>query len=161
VTTTDELLARGDAAPDFRLPDATGRLIGLRDFAGQRVVVYFYPAAMTPGCTVEACDFRDQSAQLDTAGVAVVGISRDDRDKLTEFAQRESLQFPLLSDVDRAVHRRYGVLGTKVVDGAQVEKVRRSTFIIGPVGRIEWAGYDVQAAGHVAEVMQELSGADR
>jgi peroxiredoxin Q/BCP len=116
---------------------------------------------MTPGCTVEACDFRDQSAQLDTAGVAVVGISRDDRDKLAEFAQRESLQFPLLSDVDRAVHRRYGVLGTKVVDGAQVEKVRRSTFIIGPVGRIEWAGYDVQAAGHVAEVMQKLSGADR
>jgi thioredoxin-dependent peroxiredoxin len=161
VTTTDELLGIGDAAPDFRLPDATGRMVGLRDFAGHRVVVYFYPAAMTPGCTVEACDFRDHDVELDGLGVAVVGISRDDGDRLAEFAHREALRFPLLSDVDRQIHRRYGVLGTKLVEGKQVEKVRRSTFVIGSHGRIEWVAYDVQAAGHVADLAQQLRRADR
>jgi peroxiredoxin Q/BCP len=158
VPNADQLLTAGDPAPDFTLPDASGRPVGLRDFAGRRVIVYFYPAAMTPGCTVEACDFRDGAAQLDAADAAVVGISRDDPGKLTEFARQERLDFPLLSDPDRAVHRRYGVLGTKLVAGAEVEKVRRSTFVIGPDGRIEWAAYDVPAADHVAEVLTELSG---
>lgn len=156
MSNTESLLAPGDVAPDFRLPDSAGRLIGLSDFAGRRVVVYFYPAAMTPGCTVEACDFRDRAGQFDAAGVAVVGISRDDPEKLNEFALQESLEFPLLSDADRTVHRRYGVLGSKRVDGQEVEKVRRSTFIIGPDGRLEWVAYDVQAADHVAAVMTEL-----
>ena len=150
-------LAPGDTAPDFRLPDASGREIGLRDFAGRRVIVYFYPAAMTPGCTVEACDFRDRVPQFDAAGVAVLGISRDDAAKLSEFAEREQLGFPLLSDPDRDVHRRYGVLGTKEVDGAEVEKVRRSTFIIDADGRIEWAAYDVAAAEHAAAVLDEVT----
>lgn len=150
-------LRPGDTAPDFRLPDASGREIGLRDFAGRRVIVYFYPAAMTPGCTVEACDFRDRVPQFEAAGAAVLGISRDGAEKLTEFARQEQLGFPLLSDPDRDVHRRYGVLGTKEVDGAEVEKVRRSTFIIGADGRIEWAAYDVQTADHAAAVLGEVT----
>lgn len=155
---TDELLAPGDLAPDFRLPDATGRHIALRDFADQRVIVYFYPAAMTPGCTTEACDFRDRGAQLAMSGLSVVGISRDTEDKLAEFARREHLDFPLLSDSDRDVHRRYGVLASKLVDGVAAEKVRRSTFVIGPGGRIERAMYDVQATDHVAGLLEELIG---
>lgn len=154
----DQELVAGDPAPDFTLPDATGRLIGLRDFTGRRVIVYFYPKAMTPGCTTQACDFRDRSAQLDEAGVTVLGISRDSADELAEFARQERLDFPLLSDADRAVHRSYGVLGTKLVDGAEVEKVRRSTFVLGPDGRIERAMYDVQAVDHVAEVLNGLNG---
>jgi thioredoxin-dependent peroxiredoxin len=156
VSNAEKLLASGEAAPEFRLPDATGRLIGLSDFIGRRVILYFYPAAMTPGCTLEACDFRDRSADVETAGATVVGISRDQPDKLAEFARRNSLEFPVLSDADRTVHRSYGVLGTKLVDGVEVEKIRRSTFIIGPDGRLEWAAYDVQAADHAASVMVEL-----
>lgn len=151
-----DLLAAGDLAPDFEIPDATGRLVRLGDFAGRRVIVYFYPAAMTPGCTTEACDFRDGRAQLDASGVAVVGISRDDVGTLAEFARQERLDFPLLSDSDREVHRRFGVLGTKLVDGVQREKVRRSTFVIGPDARIERASYDVVVAHHVSAVLADL-----
>ena len=157
VPDTAERLAAGDPAPDFHLPDASGRLVGLRDFAGRRVVVYFYPAAMTPGCTVEAGGFRDRLADFDAAGAAVVGISRDEADTLAEFARQEGLTFPLLSDADRAVHRAFGVLGTKMVDGVEKEKVHRSTFVIGPDGRIERAMYDVVPADHAAAVLGDLS----
>ena len=153
---TDDLLVAGDRAPEFELPDANGRPTGLREFAGTRLIVYFYPAAMTPGCTSEARDFGDAGPHLAAADVRVVGISRDPQEKLAEFAAREGITFPLLSDVDRAVHRRYGVLGTKVVDGAHVEKVRRSTFVIGPDGRIERAMYDVNVDGHAEEVVLGL-----
>jgi thioredoxin-dependent peroxiredoxin len=156
VSTIDQPLVHGDVAPDFDLPDATGRKVGLRDFAGRRVIVYFYPAAMTPGCTTEACGFRDGRAHLDAADVAVVGISRDDVAALAEFTRQEGLAFPLLSDEDRDVHRRYGVLGTKIVDGAEVERVRRSTFVIGVNGRVERAMYDVVVANHVAELLADL-----
>ena len=151
-----EQLSPGDRAPDFELRDSAGRTVALRDFAGSRVVVYFYPAAMTPGCTTEACDFRDRGPALRTAGVTVLGISRDTPERLAEFAAKEQLPFPLLSDVDRVAHARYGVLGTKIVDGESKERVRRSTFVIGPDGLVERAMYDVTADGHAADVAAEL-----
>ncbi|MGH3095862.1 MAG: thioredoxin-dependent thiol peroxidase [Streptosporangiales bacterium] len=150
-------LAPGDPAPAFSLPDANGATVALGDYAGRKVVVYFYPAAMTPGCTTEACDFRDNLGDLDGAGYAVVGISPDPPDKLAEFQKQEALTFPLLSDADREVMQAYGAYGEKQNYGKTVVGVIRSTFLVDEQGTIERAMYGVKATGHVARVLRELS----
>lgn len=150
-------LAVGDPAPDFTLPDADGKSVSLKDFRGQRVIVYFYPAAMTPGCTTQACDFRDNLAQLDGAGLTVLGISPDPVDKLAQFRDEQSLTFPLLSDVDKSVLEAYGAYGEKNNYGKIVVGVIRSTFVVGEDGRIEEAQYNVKATGHVAKLLSDLA----
>jgi peroxiredoxin Q/BCP len=149
-------LAPGDAAPDFTLPDADGNEVSLSSLRGQRVVVYFYPAAMTPGCTTQACDFRDSLASLAAAGVAVLGISPDSPAKLAKFRDRDGLNFPLLSDQNRAVLDAYGAYGEKMLYGKKSVGVIRSTFVVGPDGKIEQAQYAVKATGHVARLRKEL-----
>jgi len=145
-------LSPGDPAPDFTLPDADGKQVSLADYRGRRVIVYFYPAAMTPGCTKEACDFRDSLAPLQAAGYVVLGVSRDAPEKLRRFRERDGLTYDLLSDPDRRVHRRYGVWGDKLNYGKVIQGVIRSTFVIDAKGRIEHALYNVRAAGHVGRV---------
>jgi len=150
-------LSPGDEAPAFTLPDADGRDVSLSDFLGRRVVVYFYPAAMTPGCTTQACDFRDNLAELSDAGFAVLGISPDRPDRLAEFRERDALTFPLLSDPSRSVLTAYGAYGEKSMYGKTVTGVLRSTFIVGEDGSIEAAQYNVKATGHVAKLRRELA----
>src|ERR1700710_2363246 len=145
-------LAVGDPAPGFTLPDADGKPVSLSDFRGQRVIVYFYPAAMTPGCTKQACDFRDSLAELNSAGITVLGISPDKPAKLARFRDKEGLTFPLLSDPDHAVLEAYGAYGEKKLYGKTIVGVIRSTFVIDEKGRIERALYNVKAAGHVAKL---------
>jgi peroxiredoxin Q/BCP len=149
-------LAEGDAAPDFRLPDADGNEVSLSDFRGKHVVVYFYPAAGTPGCTKQACDFRDNLAELNDAGFAVVGISPDKPEKLAKFAADEGLTFPLLSDANREVLNAWGAFGEKKNYGRTIMGVIRSTFIVDPDGKIEKAMYNVRATGHVAKLRRDL-----
>jgi thioredoxin-dependent peroxiredoxin len=149
-------LAPGDAAPDFTLPDADGNEVSLSSLRGQRVVVYFYPAAMTPGCTTQACDFRDSLASLAAAGVAVLGISPDGPAKLAKFRDRDGLNFPLLSDQKREVLEAYGAYGEKMLYGKKSVGVIRSTFVVGPDGKIQQAQYAVKATGHVARLRKEL-----
>jgi peroxiredoxin Q/BCP len=149
-------LSPGDPAPDFTLPDADGKPISLSDYHGQSVVVYFYPAAGTPGCTKQACDFRDNLAELDTAGFAVLGISPDSPVRLATFRDAESVHFPLLSDADRSVLTAYGAYGEKQMYGKTVTGVIRSTFVIDTQGRIDKALYNVRATGHVAKLRKEL-----
>ena len=153
---TDKRLAAGDPAPDFTLLDADGKEVSLSSFRGQRVIVYFYPAAMTPGCTKEACDFRDNLAPLGQLGVAVLGISPDQPSKLAKFRDKEGLTFPLLSDPDHAVLQAYGAYGEKVLYGKKTVGVIRSTFVIDPEGVIEKAMYGVKATGHVARLLTEI-----
>jgi peroxiredoxin Q/BCP len=153
---TDTRLAPGDAAPDFTLPDADGDQVSLSSLRGQRVIIYFYPAAMTPGCTKQACDFRDSLSSLAAAGFAVLGISPDSPAKLQKFAERDGLTFPLLSDPSRAVLEAYGAYGEKMLYGKKSVGVIRSTFVVGPDGRIEKAQYAVKATGHVARLRAEL-----
>jgi peroxiredoxin Q/BCP len=153
---TDKRLAPGDKAPDFTLPDADGTMVSLSALRGQRVIVYFYPAAMTPGCTKEACDFRDSLASLAASGLAVLGISPDRPEKLAKFREKESLNFPLLADPDRSVLRAYGAYGEKTLYGKTTVGVIRSTFVIGPDGVLEQAQYGVKATGHVARLRKEL-----
>lgn len=153
---TEGRLAPGDLAPDFTLPDADGREVTLSSLRGQRVIIYFYPAAMTPGCTKEACDFRDSRSDLSDAGFAVLGISPDAPVKLARFAEKEGLTFPLLADQDRAVLTAYGAYGEKMLYGKKSVGVIRSTFVIGADGRIENAYYGVKATGHVARLRKEL-----
>jgi peroxiredoxin Q/BCP len=153
---TDKRLAPGDQAPDFTLPDADGHPVSLSSYRGQRVIVYFYPAAMTPGCTKEACDFRDNLAGLNDAGIAVLGISPDQPAKLAKFRDKEGLTFPLLSDADRAVLQAYGAYGEKKLYGKTTVGVIRSTFVIGADGVIERAMYGVKATGHVARLLTEV-----
>jgi peroxiredoxin Q/BCP len=150
-------LHKGDPAPEFSLTDDDGDTVRLSNFRGRRVVVYFYPAALTSGCTTQACEFRDNLGDLTAAGVSVVGISRDPIDKLVEFRAKERLNFSLLSDPDKAAHLAYGVWGEKIVDGQAKLGVIRSTFLVGPAGLIEEALYGVKPAGHVAEVKQLLA----
>ena len=150
-------LQRGDEAPDFALSDADGNTVRLRDFRGRRVVLYFYPAAMTSGCTAQACDFRDRRAEFDAAGYVVLGVSPDDPEKLRRFREQEALTFPLLSDPDKQVHTAYGAYGPKTMYGKQVTGLIRSTFVIYPDGRIEQAMYGVRAAGHVEKLARELA----
>ncbi len=152
----DERLAPGDPAPDFTLPDADGSPVSLAALRGQRVVVYFYPAAMTPGCTKQACDFRDSEQSLAAAGLAVLGISPDSPARLARFRDKESLNFPLLSDADHAVGQAYATWGEKMMYGKTSIGVIRSTFVVGADGRIESAHYGVKATGHVARLRQEL-----
>ncbi|HYB47476.1 MAG TPA: thioredoxin-dependent thiol peroxidase [Streptosporangiaceae bacterium] len=153
---TDKRLAPGDPAPGFTLPDADGQPVSLSSYRGQRVIVYFYPAAMTPGCTKEACDFRDSLAGLGRQGIAVLGISPDPPAKLAKFRARDGLTFPLLSDPDHAVLEAYGAYGEKKLYGKTTVGVIRSTFVVGADGRIEQAMYGVKATGHVARLRAEL-----
>lgn len=149
-------LEPGSLAPDFTLEDQDGASVSLEGLRGQRVVLYFYPVAMTPGCTTEACDFRDSLSSLQAAGVTVVGVSRDEPVKLREFRERDGLTFTLLSDPDHSVHDAYGAWGEKMNYGKKIEGVLRSTFVISPEGRIEHALYNVKATGHVARVRKLL-----
>lgn len=149
-------LEPGDLAPDFTLPDQDLAPVSLRDFRGRGVVLFFYPAAMTPGCTTEACDFRDSLAPLEAAGYAVLGISRDDPTTLQQFRERDGLTYPLLSDSDHAVHEAYGAWGEKTNYGKTVLGVIRSTFVVDGDGRIAHALYNVKATGHVARVRSLL-----
>ena len=153
---TDARLAPGDLAPDFTLDDQDGGSVTLSSLRGTRVVLYFYPEAMTPGCTTEACDFRDSLNSFAGAGIRVIGVSKDDVAKLKRFTERDRLNFSVLSDADLAVQRAYGVWGEKMLYGKTVVGSIRSTFIVGADGRIEKAMYNVKATGHVARVRREL-----
>ena len=156
MTDTDVRLAPGDEAPDFTLPDSTGAATSLADYRGRKVVVYFYPAAMTPGCTAEACDFRDSLNSLDAAGYQVLGISKDQPADNAKFADQESLNFPLLSDPTLEVHRAYSAFGEKSLYGKTVEGTIRSTFVIDEHGRVSLPLYNVKATGHVASLRKKL-----
>ena len=145
-------LNTGAPAPDFTLVDQDGRSVSLTDFRGRRLIAFFYPAAMTPGCTTEACDFRDSVAPLQAAGYTVVGISRDEPAKLREFRERDALPYDLLSDPDHSAHEAYGAWGEKMNYGKVVEGVIRSTFVIDEDGAIAHALYNVKATGHVARI---------
>jgi peroxiredoxin Q/BCP len=149
-------LAPGDVAPDFTLTDADGKTVSLSDFRGSKVVVYFYPAAMTPGCTTQACDFRDSLASLAASGFTVLGISPDKPEKLAKFRDRDSLTFPLLSDPDRETLQAYGAFGEKMMYGKKTTGVLRSTFVVDSDGRISLAQYNVRAKGHVAKLRRDL-----
>ncbi|WP_019812866.1 thioredoxin-dependent thiol peroxidase [Saccharomonospora saliphila] len=149
-------LSPGDAAPDFTLPDSDGNPVTLSDFRGRSVVVYFYPAAGTPGCTKQACDFRDNLAELGGAGYQVLGISPDKPGKLANFAEKEGLTFPLLSDPDKTVLAEWGAFGEKKNYGKIVQGVIRSTFVVDPEGTLAVAQYNVKATGHVARLLKEL-----
>jgi len=153
---SDVRLAPGDQAPDFTLPDADGHKVSLSSLRGQRVIVYFYPAAMTPGCTKQACDFRDSNADLSAAGFAVLGISPDSQAKLAKFRDRDGLTFPLLSDPDLAVLKAYGAYGEKMLYGKRSVGVIRSTFVVDAAGAVEKAYYGVKATGHVARLRKDL-----
>ncbi|MDQ0574741.1 thioredoxin-dependent thiol peroxidase [Agromyces albus] len=153
---TDARLTTGDLAPDFTLDDQDGRPVTLSSLRGSKVVLYFYPEAMTPGCTTEACDFRDSLNSFSSAGIRVLGVSKDDVPKLKRFAERDRLNFTVLSDDDLAVQQRYGVWGQKALYGKIVIGSIRSTFVIGEDGRIERALYNVKATGHVARLRREL-----
>ena len=153
---TETRLEPGDAAPDFTLPDADGNEVALSSLRGQRVIIYFYPAAMTPGCTKQACDFRDSKRDLSDAGYAVLGISPDTPAKLAKFRDRDALTFPLLSDPDHGVLKAYGAYGEKMSYGKKSVGVIRSTFVIDADGKIERAYYAVKATGHVARLREDL-----
>jgi peroxiredoxin Q/BCP len=149
-------LEPGMPAPDFALPDADGDVVALQQFRGQRVVVYFYPAASTPGCTTQACDFRDNLAVLRDAGVAVLGVSPDGPDALRRFRDEQALTFPLLSDPDHRVLEAYGAWGEKKLYGRTVVGVIRSTVVVDARGDVERALYNVKATGHVAKLLRDL-----
>jgi len=153
---TDKRLAPGDEAPDFTLNDADGNPVTLSALRGRRVIVYFYPAAMTPGCTRQACDFRDSEADLAASGLTVLGISPDKPEKLAKFREKESLNFTLLADPERKVLQDYGAYGEKTMYGKTTVGVIRSTFVVGPDGHLEQAQYGVKATGHVARLRKEL-----
>jgi peroxiredoxin Q/BCP len=153
-------LQPGDAAPAFTLPDADKQPVSLADYAGCRVIVYFFPAAMTPGCSLEAVDFDAAVGDLSAAGYRVLGISPDSPDKLAKFRERDHLRFPLLADPDRGVLGAYGAFGAKMLYGRAVEGVIRSTFIVdvdeAGSGTVSVAQYNVRATGHVAKLRREL-----
>ncbi|MDR6435974.1 peroxiredoxin Q/BCP [Paenarthrobacter nicotinovorans] len=151
-----ERLIPGDVAPNFSLLDETGKSVGLADFRGRKTIVYFYPAASTPGCTKEACDFRDTLASLQAAGYEVVGISPDPVKALAKFASEEQLTFPLLSDEDHAVAEAYGAWGEKKNYGKTYMGLIRSTVVVDPEGKVSLAQYNVRATGHVAKLRRDL-----
>ena len=147
----------GDKAPAFSLPDADGNTVKLADYKGRKVIVYFYPAASTPGCTKQACDFRDSLSERNGAGLDVIGISPDKPAKLAKFRDAEKLTFPLLSDPDREVLSAWGAYGEKMMYGKTVQGVIRSTFVVDEKGKIAEAQYNVRATGHVAKLRRDLS----
>ena len=149
-------LEPGDQAPDFTLPDADGNPVSLSSLRGQRVIVYFYPAALTPGCTKQACDFTAAMPDLGKLGLAVLGISPDAPAKLAKFREKEQITFPLLSDQDKTVLTGYGAYGEKLNYGKTIMGVIRSTFVVGPDGKIEKAQYAVKATGHVERLRKDL-----
>lgn len=159
-TATTNRLSPGDPAPDFTLSDADGKDVTLSSFRGRRVVVYFYPAASTPGCTKQACDFRDNLALLNDAGIDVLGVSPDKPAKLVKFREKEGLAFPLLSDPERSALAAYGAYGEKTMYGKKTVGVIRSTFVIDADGKIEKALYNVRATGHVAKLLRDIGLAD-
>ncbi|MFL1999753.1 thioredoxin-dependent thiol peroxidase [Microbacterium sp. A1-JK] len=149
-------LEPGSVAPDFTLLDQDERPVSLSDFRGRRVILYFYPAAMTPGCTTQACDFRDSMASLQGAGYTVLGLSRDEPAKLRQFRENDGITFPLLSDPDHAVHEAYGAWGEKQNYGKTITGVLRSTFVLDEDGAVREALYNVKATGHVARLRKTL-----
>jgi peroxiredoxin Q/BCP len=149
-------LQPGDPAPSFTLTSDTGETVSLGDLAGRKVIVYFYPAAMTPGCTKQACDFTDSLDALRAQGYEVVGISPDKPEKLARFRERDSITFPLLSDPSKEVLTAWGAFGEKKLYGKVVEGVIRSTFVVGEDGKVEYAAYNVKATGHVAKLRKDL-----
>jgi peroxiredoxin Q/BCP len=149
-------LEAGETAPSFTLPDQDGAPVSLADFAGKKVIVYFYPAASTPGCTTEACDFRDNINSLKSAGYQVLGISKDDASALKKFQTEQGLNFPLLSDPDLAVHNAYGAYGEKSLYGKTVTGTIRSTFAVDEAGTVTLPLYNVKATGHVASLRKKL-----
>ena len=149
-------LEAGDTAPAFTLNDQDDKPVSLADYAGKKVIVYFYPAASTPGCTTEACDFRDNINSLKSAGYQVLGVSKDKTDALRKFQKEQSLNFPLLSDPDLTVHNAYGAYGEKSLYGKTVTGVLRSTFVVDPDGSIRLPLYNVKATGHVASLRKKL-----
>ncbi|MFJ3229491.1 thioredoxin-dependent thiol peroxidase [Streptomyces sp. NPDC086787] len=151
-----ERLQPGDVAPDFTLPDADGNEVSLADRKGRKVIVYFYPAALTPGCTKQACDFTDNLDVLAGAGYDVIGISPDKPEKLAKFREKESLKVTLLADPDKKVLEAYGAFGEKKLYGKTVVGVIRSTMVVDEEGRIERALYNVKATGHVAKIIKDL-----
>ena len=149
-------LSPGDPAPDFTLPDADGNPLALQGLRGRKVVLYVYPAAATPGCTTQACDFRDSLSSLQAAGYEVVGLSPDKPEKLARFRDAEGLTFPLLSDPDKQVLTAYGAYGEKSLYGKTVVGVIRSTFVLDEQGAVQAASYGVKAKGHVAKLRRDL-----
>ena len=149
-------LAPGDAAPDFTLPTADGSTVTLSELRGRHVVVYFYPKASTPGCTTQACDFRDNLASLQAAGYTVLGVSPDKPGALTDFARDQSLTFPLLSDPDHTVLEEWGAWGEKTLYGKKSVGVLRSTVVVDADGKVQLAKYNVKATGHVASLRKAL-----
>lgn len=153
-------LEPGQQAPAFSLTDDAGQTVSLADFAGRKVIVYFYPAAMTPGCTKQACDFSESLDSLRKDGYEVVGISKDKPAKLAKFRERDQLTIPLLSDEDLRAHTAYGAWGEKKLYGKTVEGVIRSTFVVDEEGKVSHAFYNVKATGHVAKLRRDLGIAD-
>jgi peroxiredoxin Q/BCP len=149
-------LEKGASAPSFTLPDESGSPVSLSDFAGRRVIVYFYPAASTPGCTTEACDFRDNLNSLASAGYQVLGVSKDEPEALRRFKDEQGLTFPLLSDPELTVHQAYGAYGEKNSYGRVVTGTIRSTFVLDEEGAVELPLYNVKATGHVAMLRRKL-----
>jgi len=153
---SENRLSPGDTAPDFTLPTDTDERVSLSDLRGRKVIVYFYPAAMTPGCTKQACDFTDSLDSLKAAGYEVLGISPDKPEKLAKFRERDALTITLLSDTDRAVMTAWGAFGEKTMYGKVVQGVIRSTFVVDEEGKVEVAQYNVKATGHVAKLRRDL-----
>jgi peroxiredoxin Q/BCP len=149
-------LSPGDPAPDFTLTSDTGEEVSRADLRGRKVIVYFYPNAMTPGCTTQACDFSDSLASLQAAGYEVLGISPNTPEKLAKFRERDGLTITLLSDADKSVMQAYGAYGEKKLYGKLVEGVIRSTFVVDEDGRLTVAQYNVKATGHVAKLRRDL-----
>lgn len=153
---SENRLSQGDVAPDFALPSDDGSTVRLSDLRGRKVIVYFYPAAMTPGCTKQACDFTESLDSLQAAGYEVVGISPDKPEKLAKFRERDALTITLLSDQDKAVMTEWGAFGEKKMYGKVVQGVIRSTFVVDEDGHVEVAQYNVKATGHVAKLRRDL-----
>ena len=152
---TDRHLAPGDPAPNFTAATDTGSFT-LKDFRGKTVILFFYPAAMTPGCTTQACDFRDSLDALRARGFEVVGISRDEPAVLAEFRDKEKLTYTLVSDPEHAIHDAYGAWGEKSLYGKMITGALRSTFVVDPDGELTYARYNVKATGHVARLRRDL-----
>ncbi|HEX5771856.1 MAG TPA: thioredoxin-dependent thiol peroxidase [Nocardioidaceae bacterium] len=153
---SENRLSQGDVAPDFALPSDDGSTVRLSDLRGRKVIVYFYPAAMTPGCTKQACDFTESLDSLKGAGYEVLGISPDKPEKLAKFRERDALTITLLSDQDKAVMTEWGAFGEKKMYGKVVQGVIRSTFVVDEDGHVEVAQYNVKATGHVAKLRRDL-----